>query len=368
MRLQVDQVSAGFASRPVVHDVSFDVWPGEIVTILGASGSGKTTLLRAIAGLHPMMSGRILLGTEDLTAKPAQKRGIGLVPQEGALFPNLSVAANVGYGVARAKRAERVAHMLDLIGLPERAATMPHELSGGQRHRVALARALAPAPPVLLLDEPFSSLDAELRTSLRMDIARIITQTSTAVVLVTHDVNEALTMSDRIVVLDDARAVAIGTPADLYARPPSMDVAKKLGAASIVDGAVVSKRQVQTQLGVLETLHPVETSEPVDVLLRPENLRVRAPLLNESEGCVGQVVWTEFRGETLIVHVQLADDLTVAAHAHPAEKWVVGDTVRVEVLEPVHVLPALSRFRKDECARPEDPAHSSFTAIEYGSV
>lgn len=110
MRLQVDQVSAGFGAHPVVRDVSFDVWSGEIVTILGASGSGKTTLLRTIAGLHPMMSGRILLGTEDLTAKPAQKRGIGLVPQEGALFPNLSVAANVGYGVARAKRAERVAH------------------------------------------------------------------------------------------------------------------------------------------------------------------------------------------------------------------------------------------------------------------
>lgn len=341
MRLQVDQVSAGFASHPVVRDVSFDVWSGEIVTILGASGSGKTTLLRAIAGLHPVMGGRILLGTEDLTAKPAQKRGIGLVPQEGALFPNLSVAANVGYGVSRAKRPERVAHMLDLIGLPERAATMPHELSGGQRHRVALARALAPAPPVLLLDEPFSSLDAELRTSLRMDIARIIGQTSTAAVLVTHDVNEALTISDRIVVLDDSRAIAIGTPSDLYACPPSMDVAKKLGAATIVDGTVASKRQVQTRLGQLETLNPVDSNDPVEVLLRPEQLRVRAPLLNEAEGCVGHVIWTEFRGEVRIVHVQLADDLVVAAHAHPAEKWVTGDTVRVEVREPVHVLPML---------------------------
>lgn len=341
MRLHVDQVSAGFVSRRVVCDISFDVGSGEIVTILGASGSGKTTLLRAIAGLHPTLEGRVLLGNDDITSWPAQKRRIGLVPQEGALFPNLSVAANVGYGVPRAQRRERVAHMLELIGLQDRAEAMPHELSGGQRHRVALARALAPAPPVLLLDEPFSSLDAELRTSLRMDIARIIAQTSTAAVLVTHDVNEALTMSDRIVVLDDARAVAIGTPTDLYAYPPSKEVASKLGPASFVSGTVVSEHHVETSLGVLEMLEPACAGGSVEVLLRPEQLRIEAPLLNESDDCVGQVFWTEFRGETRIVYVQLAKGLALAVHAHPSEKWVVGDTVRVAVREPVHVLPAL---------------------------
>lgn len=353
MKLQLAGVSAGFGATEVVCDVSFEVAPGELVTILGASGSGKTTLLRAIAGLHPVAAGRVMLSDRDVTNWSAQKRGVGLVPQEGALFPHRTVASNIGYGVARAQRAERVAHMLDLIGLADRADALPHELSGGQRQRVALARALAPAPDVLLLDEPFSSLDAELRSTLRMDIARIVAETKTAAVLVTHDVAEALTMSDRIVVLEDARVLAVGSPSQLYERPGSRTVAEKLGPATFLPGMPAGEHRVQTALGVLETIEPVTGTDQVLVMVRPEQVRVEAvpdrPFADADQPDVGQrdaddlvaarrITWTEFRGSSQLVLVEVAEGVSLRVHAHPTEKWAVGDAVRVITHQPVHTL------------------------------
>ncbi len=343
MRLRLTNLNAGFGTQPVVSDISFDVAPGELVTILGASGSGKTTLLRAIAGLHPARSGHVLLGDQDVTNWPAQKRRVGLVPQEGALFPHRTVASNIGYGVPRARRVERVAHMLDLIGLSDRAAAMPHELSGGQRQRVALARALAPAPPVLLLDEPFSSLDAELRGALRVDIARILAETKTAAVLVTHDVAEALTMSDRIAVLEESHILALGTPTELYERPPTRSVAEKLGPASFLPGQPVDEHQVQTALGVINTFEPLATSEQVLAMVRPEQVRLTsAPQADSYEGTTGglahKVLRTEFRGDTQLVFVEPAAGVSLRVHAHPSEKWVPGDDVHVQVLQPVHIV------------------------------
>lgn len=338
MTLHVEHLSAGFVGHRVVTDVSFTVEPGEIVTVLGASGSGKTTLLRAIAGLHRCESGQVFLGERDVTRLPAEKRRVGLVPQEGALFPHRTVAANIGYGVRRHERAARVAAMLDLIGLSDRAEAMPHELSGGQRQRVALARALAPAPPVLLLDEPFSSLDAALRVSLRMDFSRVVAETGTAAVLVTHDVAEALTMSDRIVVLDQGRVLAVGTPDELYRRPPSRAVAEKLGPATVLEALPAGEGRVQTGLGLLETLDATTPSAAGHVLVRPEQLRL-APADDTAAAGHGRVMWSEYRGDTSTVHVALSRGPRLIVRAHPASVWTVGDEVRVEVLDAVHVLP-----------------------------
>ena len=347
MTLRVEDLVAGYGARAVVDGVSFDVGPGELVTVLGASGSGKTTLLRAIAGLHRVDGGRVLLDERDVTGLPAERRRVGLVPQEGALFPHRTVAANIGYGVARKERPDRVRAMLELIGLGDRAHARPYELSGGQRQRVALARALAPAPPVLLLDEPFSSLDAELRVSLRMDISRIVVDTATAAVLVTHDVIEALTMSDRIVVLENGKVMAVGSPYELYRCPPSKAVAEKLGPATILAARPAGPARVSTALGTLGLLEGQVTDvdagsadgpDGARVLVRPEQLRLTAAGAAEAGGR-GRVLWSEYRGATRIVHVELSHGQTVAVRTPPTSRWRVDDAVQIEVTEPVHLLP-----------------------------
>lgn len=337
--LRVQHLAAGFGDHEVVTDISFEAAPGEIVTILGSSGSGKTTVLRSIAGLHRTTRGRVLLGDLDVTRWPAERRRVGLVPQEGALFPHRDVAANVGYGVRRRDRRTRVGEMLELVGLADRAAAMPHELSGGQRQRVALARALAPAPPVLLLDEPFSSLDAALRESLRMEFARIVAETSTAAVLVTHDVAEALTMSDRIVALSQGRVLATGTPADLYERPPSREIAEKLGPATLLPAQPAGPDRMATALGPVRTLPSAQPApERALVLLRPEQARLRRAHDPTAPGG-GRVVWSQFRGECNVVNVALESGPSVMVRTGTSIDWKAGDIVVVDVDDVLHVLP-----------------------------
>ena len=237
--VSVEHLGARYGSTAVLHGVSLDVAAGEFLALLGPSGCGKTTLLRCIAGLEQPTAGRIVIGDRDVTSGrgvPAEKRRVGMVFQEGALFPHKTVAGNVGYGVARADgRQNRSVASLDLVGLGDKAERMPGTLSGGEQQRVALARALAPEPGVILLDEPFSSLDAGLRTQLRSDVRRLLKGIGVTAILVTHDQDEALTFGDRVAVMRAGTIEQIGSPPEIYGRPSSPWVATFVGEANLLD-------------------------------------------------------------------------------------------------------------------------------------
>jgi iron(III) transport system ATP-binding protein len=232
--LTLDNMSLSYGSRKALHDVSLVVPSGSLVAILGPSGCGKTSLLMAVAGLVPIDSGTITVGTRELSSAthrvPPEQRGIGWVPQESSLFPHLSVGDNIGFslpkGSTRHKRVEELAGLIGLEGYTDRS---PGQLSGGQAQRVALARALAPAPDLLLLDEPFGALDSVLRHSLARDVARVLREQETTAILVTHDREEALDLADFVVVMDRGRIVQVGTPLEIYESPKTPWVASFVG-------------------------------------------------------------------------------------------------------------------------------------------
>jgi len=281
LQLAIDGLYAAYDGNPVLHDVSLDVAAGEIVALLGPSGCGKTTLLRCIAGLEEPTAGRIVIGRRDVTAGrgvPAEKRRVGMVFQEGALFPHRTVVDNVGYGVARGRqRDERGAASLRLVGLEDKAQRMPGTLSGGEQQRVALARALAPEPGVMLLDEPFSSLDAGLRWQLRGEVRRLLKQVGVTTILVTHDQEEALTFGDRVVVMRAGAVEQMGSPGDVYARPASPWVARFVGEANLFD-ATFSAGGADTVIGRVPTVVGADgVGDGEGILLgRPEQLVLAA--------------------------------------------------------------------------------------------
>jgi iron(III) transport system ATP-binding protein len=265
--LRIERLRAGYPTetglRIVVDGLALTLASGEIGCLLGASGCGKTTVLRAIAGFEPVRDGRIVLQGDEIAspqdALPPERRRVGMMFQDYALFPHLSVADNVGFGlagIARDARARRIAEMLALVGLAEAASSYPHELSGGQQQRVALARALAPAPALLLLDEPFSNLDSDTRQRLAGELRALLKSTGTTVLMVTHDQSEAFAIADRIGVMAEGRILQWDTAAGLYARPVDRFVAGFIGRGSWVSGAA---------LGL---------SGEIVVLLRPDQLVV----------------------------------------------------------------------------------------------
>jgi iron(III) transport system ATP-binding protein len=236
--LSVDGIIRHIGGRDVVDQVSFNVADGELVVIVGPSGCGKSTLLRAIAGLDPTTAGRIVLDGADVSGSPPEKRRIGLVFQDHALFPHRRVDQNIAFGLTgldRAARSRRVDELLELVRLPGVAKRYPHELSGGEQQRIALARALAPDPAVVLLDEPFASLDPSLRDDVRTDVIEVLRNRSAAAVLVTHDREEALALGDRVAVMSHGQMLQIGRPDDVYERPNDRFVATFLGEASFLD-------------------------------------------------------------------------------------------------------------------------------------
>jgi iron(III) transport system ATP-binding protein len=235
--LSVNGVTRRIAARDVVNSVSFDVADGELVVIVGPSGCGKSTLLRAIAGLDPIEAGHVVLDGTDVTALPPEKRRIGLVFQDHALFPHRRVDQNIAFGLThldRAARVRRVDELLELVRLPGVAKRYPHELSGGEQQRIALARALAPDPAVVLLDEPFASLDPSLRDDVRTDVIEALRRRNAAAVLVTHDREEALALGDRVAVMSNGRMLQIDRPDEVYERPSDRFVATFLGEASFL--------------------------------------------------------------------------------------------------------------------------------------
>src|SRR5215208_2658777 len=248
--LRIRNLEKRFGQFTALKDIDLDVTQGEFVCFLGPSGCGKTTLLRAIAGLDPQDEGTIEIAGRDVSRLPPAARDFGIVFQSYALFPNLTVAANVGYGLVnrRAGRAAmdaRVAELLALVGLPEQGIKYPVQLSGGQQQRVALARALATSPGLLLLDEPLSVLDARVRLRLRHEIKALQRRLGVTTIMVTHDQEEALTMADRIVVMNHGAIEQVGTPQDVYRKPATAFVADFVGEMNFLDGTFAAPDRVK---------------------------------------------------------------------------------------------------------------------------
>ena len=252
--LSLEHLHKSFGPTVALHDMDLVIEKGEFVSFLGPSGCGKTTTLRIIAGFERADAGRVSVEMQDMTNVPPEGRGMGMVFQAYGLFPNMTAAQNIGFGLRVAKRPRaqidaRVAEMLDLIGMPDVGGRYPHQLSGGQQQRVALARAIAIEPRVLLLDEPLSALDAVVRTSLRAEIRAIQQRTGITAIYVTHDQEEALSISDRIVVLDRGRIEQIGTPREIYERPATPFVAAFIGTANRFEGRVLSEAEGLVEMG-----------------------------------------------------------------------------------------------------------------------
>ncbi|WP_408990934.1 ABC transporter ATP-binding protein [Streptomyces sp. 1268] len=305
--VHLKQLRRKFGSTVALDGLDLDIAAGEMVALLGPSGCGKTTALRIVAGFETADGGELLMGGEDVTSVPANRRDIGMVFQSYSLFPNMTAAENIAYGLrvrgrAAAIRRERAGELLELVGLPGREGHYPHQLSGGQQQRVALARALAIRPRVLLLDEPLSALDAKVRLSLREEIRRIQLDLGITTVFVTHDQEEALSMADRVAVMKDGRLEQCAAPGELYDRPATPFVAEFVGTMNRLPGTVRDG-------GVVELFGrrlPIHGERPavgaeVDVLLRPEGLAVGAA--DDGAGTPATVRVATFLGPTTRLHL-----------------------------------------------------------------
>ncbi|WP_435319953.1 ABC transporter ATP-binding protein [Haloarchaeobius sp. TZWSO28] len=302
--LHLDSVSVEYGDATALEDVSLDVDDGEFFTLVGPSGCGKTTTLRTIAGFEEPSSGVVRFGDESMAGVPPEDRDVGVVFQNYALFPHMSVAENVGYGLRftdHSNHDARVSELLDLVDLAGMEDRAPDELSGGQQQRVSLARALAPEPDVLLLDEPMSALDARLRETLRREVARIQSELGVTTVYVTHDQEEALAVSDRVAVMHDGQVEQVGTPQQVYRAPESRFVAEFVGENNVFSGATspVETKGVRVRVGEGEfVLGEASQSDSVTFCVRPEHLRRDHP---ENQFTV-QVTQTEFLGESVRVY------------------------------------------------------------------
>jgi len=355
--LELDGVGKSFGRESVIEEMDLSVRDGELLTLLGPSGCGKTTTLRLIAGLDRPDAGEIRLrgapvAGPDASFVPPEERGVGVVFQEFALFPHLTAAENVAFGlqgVDEAERDRRVRELLELVGLPDKGEATPDELSGGQQQRVALARALAPKPQLLLLDEPFSNLDVDLRVEMREEVRRIIKEAGVTAVSVTHDQEEAMSISDRVAVLNGGRIDQVDPPERMFQHPESRFVAGFLGHASFLAGRVDGDR-VETGLGAIprERVHglaPEYDDTDVDVLVRPDDVRARRAVADgrgesatgpgrgraDSEAGDGTVVYRRYLGPSVLYRVELDSGDTVACMHNHADEVGLEERVRVEL-------------------------------------
>jgi iron(III) transport system ATP-binding protein len=324
--IQLAGMTKRFGAVVAVEEVDLAVDRGEVVALLGPSGCGKTTLLRLIAGFERPDGGSIVLGGEAVAGNgawlPADHRHVGMVFQDYALFPHLSVAGNVGFGLPRRERPSRVAEILDLVGLSGHHDRYPHELSGGQQQRVALARAIAPRPSIVLLDEPWSNVDPLLRSTMREELASILRAVDVTVVLVTHEREEAFAVADRIALMRAGRIVQTDAPENLYYAPTNRWAAEFIGAANFLPGVVCGER-VETPLGSFPVLE-ANGHEAVDALIRPELLELRL-----DPAGAGQVVGREFRGHDVLYLVRLDDGSTLLSQRPSTELVPLGSRVDV---------------------------------------
>ncbi len=333
----VHGVSKAYGEVPAVRDTQLCVERGELVALLGPSGCGKTTLLRLIAGFERPDSGEIMLDGRLVASPrgvvPPERRRVGMVFQDYALFPHLSVAENIAFGVPRRERRRRLPELLEVVDLEGYERRYPHELSGGQQQRVALARALAPAPSLVLLDEPWSNIDPLLRTAMRDDLAAILRQVGVTVVLVTHDREEAFSLADRIALMRHGTIVQSGSPEALYLQPTDRWAAEFVGAGNFMRGRVEGDL-VDTLLGRFPVTGSYGSAD-VDVLIRPELLGLRP----DPRGS-GEIVAREFRGHDVVYRVALADGTVLVSQRPSNEAVALGTRV---ALEPhLQVVPVFS--------------------------
>ncbi len=336
MLMQIKDLSLNYGDQVVLNNLNLDVNQGELTAVLGASGAGKSTLLRLIAGFESPTSGEIFIDSKlvsdskDVVAP--EKRGVGIVPQDSALFSHLTVSQNIGFGLPKGSDA-RINELLNLVGLSEYADRKPASLSGGQAQRVALARALAPRPKLILLDEPFSALDAELRARLREDVRRVLRAENATAILVTHDQEEALSLADRVAILRDGKIIQSGSPTEIYNSPVDLGIATFLGDSILVDGHVEDGKII-TALGKITPLNKVSEGQVGVAAIRSENFYLQPNPSGDSE-VIGRV----FFGHDAVVEVQ-TPKLKIRARSNGPFAPEVGMKVTVWVRGAVNFYPS----------------------------
>ena len=341
MILNVADLYLSFGRTAVLQGFGFDLAAGEIACLLGHSGCGKTTALRAVAGFEQPERGRIALQERTLSDGrlfvPPHLRRIGMVFQDYALFPHLNVADNIAFGLsgrsAEARKA-RVAELLALIGLPDYGSHYPHQLSGGQQQRVALARALAPKPELVLLDEPFSNLDADLRTRLSKEVRSLLKQENTSALLVTHDQQEAFAMADKIGIMADGRLQQWDTPYNLYHNPATPAIAGFIGQGVLLRGQMSGSHCVRLALGEFCGVvpHHCQSCREVDVLLRPDDV-----VHDDNSPVSAEVLDKDFKGSYFIYTLKLDSGETVLAHVPSHHNHPIGSRIGIR-LELEHLI------------------------------
>lgn len=358
--LSLKNVSKAFDDKTVLNSLDLDILDGEFITLLGPSGCGKTTLLRLIAGFEQPDTGAVVLSGHNITQAAPEHRPLNTVFQNYALFPHMSVYDNVAYGLKMEKRPkdeirQRVDDVLAMVQLQDFARRKPHQLSGGQQQRVAIARAVVKRPQLLLLDEPLSALDYKLRRTMQVELKRLQRELGITFVFVTHDQEEALSMSDRVVVLKDGAIQQLGTPREIYERPANLFTARFVGETNLFPGYLTSVENDGITLDILglsRTLQrpgfTLREGEQVNVLLRPEDIRVLAP--EDERGLAGRIVERNYKGSTLDSVIHLEDGTEVLASEFfdeddPTFDYKLGEPVRVswvdgwEWLLPVELEP-----------------------------
>ena len=325
--VRVDRVTRTFGDVYAVDNVSLEIYRGEFFSLLGPSGCGKTTLMRLLAGFEQPSAGRIFIDGADVTEMPPYARPVNMMFQSYALFPHMSVAQNIAFGLRqermpRARVRERVEEMLTLLRIGELARRKPDQLSGGQRQRVALARSLAKHPKLLLLDEPLGALDRKLREHTQFELVNLQEQVGTTFVMVTHDQEEAMTMSSRMAVMESGQIQQVGTPTTIYEYPANRYVAEFIGAANLLEGRVLAQDDGLVRIrpadwdGELLMRHPqpLVAGTPVSVAVRPEKIRVGgAPDDQSFNRVTGRIEDIAYFGDVSIYHVQLAGGLRLQA-------------------------------------------------------